>query len=89
MDIELVTILFCFILLIINTLIFARQTSFFNLYRHSIELRMAEIEKTRTILAILQKIEAKIDFYEVTVSPESTDIEKKRGRPKKTSSESV
>ena len=83
MDMELVTILFCFILLIINTLIFARQTAFFNLYRHSIDLRMAEMEKTRTMLGILQKVESKIDFCEAVEPPEEVEIEKKRGRPKK------
>lgn len=64
-------------------MIFSRQTAFFNLYSHSLDLKLSEAERMRTILQTLQQIESKIDFNEQSHPTQEHEVKKKRGRPSK------
>lgn len=62
MDATILTTLFCFIILVVNLLMFVQQRDLTRQLHHYVDRSDLHTEKLRTILSILQQLEAKQDL---------------------------
>ncbi len=62
MDATILTTLFCFIILVVNLLMFVQQRDLTTQLHHYVDRSDLHTEKLRTILSILQQLEAKQDL---------------------------